>query len=211
MKTDELIDLLARGAGPAPRAVVARRLLPAALAGLLLATALALGLGGPLPAAMFATPAPWLKLGYTAALAAAAAWWLAGLARPLGRVQGPRRLLAGVVVGMAVIGALGWLATPEAGRWVALTGHSWLACPFNVLGLSLPGLGLALWALRGLAPTRPRTAGAAAGWMAGALGAFGYAFSCTESAAPFVAVWYTLGIALCGGLGALLGPRLLRW
>ena len=28
---------------------------------------------------------------------------------------------------------------------------------------------------------------------------------------PFVATWYTLGIALTAALGALLGPRLLRW
>jgi hypothetical protein len=27
----------------------------------------------------------------------------------------------------------------------------------------------------------------------------------------FVATWYTLGIAATGALGALLGPRLLRW
>jgi hypothetical protein len=27
----------------------------------------------------------------------------------------------------------------------------------------------------------------------------------------FVATWYTLGIGLAGALGALLGPRVLRW
>ena len=41
MKTESLIDLLARGAGPAPRAVAARRLLPAALLGVLLSAMLA--------------------------------------------------------------------------------------------------------------------------------------------------------------------------
>jgi len=77
--------------------------------------------------------------------------------------------------------------------------------------LSLPALAGALWALRGLAPTRPRAAGLAAGLLAGGLGAFGYALSCTELSPAFVAIWYSLGIALAGALGAALGPRILRW
>ena len=45
MKTDTLIDLLTRDAGPAPRALAARRLSPAAGAGLAAAT-----VDGPTPA-----------------------------------------------------------------------------------------------------------------------------------------------------------------
>jgi hypothetical protein len=77
--------------------------------------------------------------------------------------------------------------------------------------LSLPALAGALWVLRSLAPTRPRAAGFAAGLFAGAAGAFGYAFACVEESAAFIALWYSLGIALAGALGALLGPRVLRW
>jgi len=80
-----------------------------------------------------------------------------------------------------------------------------------VLALSLPGLAAVMWALRGLAPTQPRAAGLAAGLLAGALGAAGYALSCTELALVFVATWYSLSIVMAGALGALLGPRLLRW
>ena len=54
-------------------------------------------------------------------------------------------------------------------------------------------------------------AGAGAGLFAGALGAFVYAFYCTEVAAPFIAVWYTLGIALTSLLGGILGRWALRW
>ena len=46
---------------------------------------------------------------------------------------------------------------------------------------------------------------------AGAAGAFVYCFHCTEEAAPFIAVWYTLGIAVVTAIGALLGRSLLRW
>ncbi len=62
-----------------------------------------------------------------------------------------------------------------------------------------------------LAPTRPALAGAAAGLAAGALGAFIYAFHCDESAAAFVALWYTFGIVSVGAIGAVAGRVLLRW
>jgi hypothetical protein len=112
---------------------------------------------------------------------------------------------------MVLLGVIALLTAPAGGHVAVLLGHSWARCPFNVLLLSLPGLAGALWALRGLAPTRPRAAGLAAGLLAGALGALGYSLSCTELSPAFVAVWYSLGVALAGGLGAILGPRLLRW
>lgn len=211
MKTDALIDLLARDAGPAPRAVAARRLAPAALAGLLVSAVLAAVLIGPVPREMFATPAPWVKLGYAGSLALAAGWLAARLSRPVARLAMPARATTAVVLAMAALGLLAWWTTPLADRTQGLLGHSWTTCPWNVLALSLPALAGALWAVRGLAPTRPRAAGAAAGLLAGAVGAFGYAFACLEPAVSFVAAWYTLGIGLTALLGAALGPRVLRW
>jgi len=38
-----------------------------------------------------------------------------------------------------------------------------------------------------------------------------YAVHCTESAAAFVATWYTFGMLLPALLGLLIGPRVLRW
>ena len=211
MKTNDLIELLATGAGPAPRAVAARRLAPAAALGVLASAAGALVILGPIPAELFATPAPWMKLAYAGALAGAAAWLAARLGRPIARTSGPVRALLLVMLAMVLLGALTLLATPAGARLVTVLGHSWASCPVNVLVLSLPALAAALWALRGLAPTRPRAAGLAAGLLAGGLGAFGYALSCTELSPAFVAVWYSLGIALAGALGAALGPRVLRW
>jgi hypothetical protein len=211
MKTDALIDLLAQGAGPAPKAVVARRLLPAAALGLVVSAALSLLVVGPVPGSMYATPAPWIKLAYGAALAAAAGWWTARLAKPVPRVAGPTRAVAGVLMAMALLGALVLIGVPAGERPAALLGHSWLACPWAVALVSLPGLGAMLWGLRQLAPTRPRAAGFAAGLAAGALGATGYALACSEVSATFVAIWYTLGVLLTGLVGAWLGPRVLRW
>lgn len=211
MKTDRLIEMLARGAGPAPRAVAARRLVPVAGAGLLVSATLALALLGPIPQAMLATPAPWIKLAYATALAVSAGWLTSRLAQPVARLALPARWVIGVLTLMVAFGALSWLRVPETERTATLMGHSWRSCPWSVLVLSLPALAGALWAVRGLAPTRLRSAGFAAGLMAGAVGALGYSLACPETSAAFVAVWYTLGILSSAALGALLGPVMLRW
>ncbi len=211
MKTDTLIDLLSRQAGPAPRAIASRRLSPAALAGLFVSALAAVTLFGPIPAPMFATAVPWTKMAYAGALAVAAGWLTARLSRPAAPLQRPLRVVFAVVVVMAVMGGLSLVSEPAGGRIQALLGHSWSSCPWTVLALSLPGLAAALWAVRGLAPTRPRAAGFAAGLMAGSVGAFGYSLSCPEASSAFVAVWYSLGIVLTGALGSVLGPRVLRW
>jgi hypothetical protein len=211
MKTNDLIDLLATGAGPAPRWVEARRLLPIMALGVVASAAGALAIFGPIPSELFATPAPWIKFAYAGGLAAAAAWLAARLGRPVPRTRVPLRalLLVLMVMGLLALGAL--LVTPAGERLALVLGHSWSSCPVNVLALSLPALAGALWALHGLAPTRPRAAGLAAGLLAGALGALGYSLACTELSPAFVAVWYSLGIGLTGALGAVLGPRVLRW
>jgi len=211
MRTEQLIDLLARQAGPAPKAAVARRLAPAMGLGLLLGVAGALGVLGPIPMALYAEPGPWIKFAYAALLTAAATWWVARLARPVGRTAGPRRATLAVLAAMAALGGAVWWAAPPALRGSVLMGHSWSSCPLSIAMLSLPALAGLIWALRGLAPTRPRAAGAAAGLLAGAVGAAAYALACDELSPTFVAVWYTVGIAAVSALGALLGPRLLRW
>lgn len=211
MKTEALIELLARGAGPAPGAMAARRLSLAAAGGLAASALLAFGLIGPIPAHLYGTPVPWMKFAYAASLALAAGWLTARLARPVARLAAPRGALIGVLVVMGLCGVLALVRAAPGTRAAELMGLSWWACPWGVLALSLPALVGSLWALRGLAPTRPAAAGFAAGLFAGALGALGYSFSCPEPSPAFVALWYSAGIGLSGVAGAVLGPRLLRW
>ena len=211
MKTTELISLLATSAGPAPRAVAARRLAPAALAGLLASALLVLWVLGPVPSSMLDGAALWTKLAYGSGLLAAGAWWCSRLGRPAAPTAGPLLALAGVAAAMVGLGLLSLLAEAPQDRLPYLLGYSWAMCPFNVLLLSLPALAATLWALRGLAPTQLRRAGLAAGLMAGAAGALGYALGCGETSLSFVALWYSLGMALSAALGALLGPWVLRW
>jgi len=211
MKTDALIDMLARDAGPAPRALAARRLSPAAAVGLLVSAVIAIAWFGAIPAQMFATAVPWTKMAYAGTLALAAGWWTARLSRPAAPIAQPRRVTVLVLLAMAVVGGVSLASTPAGTRMHAVLGESWSTCPWSVLALSLPALAASLWAVRGLAPTRPRAAGFAAGLLAGSVGAFGYSLSCPEASPAFVVIWYTLGIAFTGAVGAVLGPRVLRW
>lgn len=211
METKELIRLLAADGDPATRAPAARRLGPAALLGLLASSLLALALIGPVSAQLMQSPAMAIKLAFGLAVVATGAWLSARLARPAAPTRFAGHALVTVFVAIALMGLASWWAAPAEQRMALLMGHSWRSCPFNLAALSVPALLACLWALRGLAPVRPRLAGLAAGLMAGGLGTLGYSLACTEQGTPFIAAWYSVGIVLSGGLGALLGPRALRW
>jgi hypothetical protein len=58
---------------------------------------------------------------------------------------------------------------------------------------------------------RLREAGAAAGLLAGAGAALGYALYCPVDSAGFVMVWYSAGMAVAVALGAAIGPRAACW
>jgi len=211
MNTDQLMDMLARNAGPAPHGVVVRKLAPIVLLGLLCSGALAWWLMGLLPAEELLAPATWIKLAYAAALATAAGLLTGRLARPLAHVSAPWWMVLGAMAAMLLVGAVALGLTPAEERLGAVLGQSWLQCPWTLMAFSLPSLAGILWAVRGLAPTKPRQAGWACGLLAGALGAMGYALACPEPSSAFVATWYTLGVLMTAGIGRWIGPRVLRW
>lgn len=213
MKTDDLINALAAGIGPIDPRAPARRLLAAATAGVLLAAPLLLGLLGLNRQLAQATAEPmfWVKLAFVVAVAAAA--FGAAL-----RTATPGASLRRSGIGLALPFAMLWLlaaaalaVSSPAERTALLFGDTWLACPLNIALLSAPALLLALAAMRSLAPTRLRLAGASAGLLAGGLGAIVYTLHCPELAAPFLAAWYVLGMLIPTAIGAALGGRLLRW
>ena len=104
------------------------------------------------------------------------------------------------------------LTRADAAQRVGLFfGDTWNSCPFLVAMLSAPVFVAVVWAMKGLAPTRLRLAGAAAGLLSGAVGALVYCLHCPELDAPFIGIWYLLGMLIPTAVGALLGPRLLRW
>jgi len=213
MKTDDLVAMLAAGAEPVAQRATARRYTAALAwggAGSLLLMVLALGLRADLRAAAL-LPMFWMKLAFPLALAAAALAAVSRLSRP-GASLGfaPYALAAPVLMVWAVAA---WnLAAAEPGQRAALIlGGTWASCTAYVVLVSVPSFIAVMWAMRGLAPTRFALAGATAGLLAGATGAAAYALHCDEMQAPFVAVWYVLGMLVPGMAGAIAGPRLLRW
>jgi hypothetical protein len=84
-------------------------------------------------------------------------------------------------------------------------------CLTSIPLMALPLLAAALVGLRHGAPARPAVAGALAGLLSAGLAATLYASHCTDDSPLFVATWYTIAAALVAGVGALAGPRVLRF
>lgn len=213
MKTDDLISLLAAQAAPVPAHAVGRRFAVALVVGLplcLLLMLLTLGLRADLAQAatdgMF-----WAKLAFAASLAVAALVATHRLSRPGVGLGMAGAAMAAPVLALWMAAALALWGAPPQQRLDLLAGQTWKSCPFNIAMLSVPLWVATFWCVRDLAPTRLAAAGGCAGLLAGALAALVYALHCPESAAPFLGVWYVLGIAIPGLAGVLLGPRLLRW
>ena len=104
------------------------------------------------------------------------------------------------------------LLSVPVGLWgQRMIGTNALLCLKTIPYLGLAPLAAVLWCLRQGAPEHPARAGAAAGLLAGAIGAALYATHCPDDSPLFVAVWYSLAICFLTALGAVAGSRLLRW
>ena len=213
MDTRDLIRALVIDLKATPQHAVQRRLALGLLVGGVATFAVvmfALGLRPDLGAAIWTFPF-WMKAAYTISLMTVAVSATIELGRPDAPTR-PWLRLAGlpalILAGIAVV----QVATAPEQAWERLLlGGSASVCSGWILALSTPVFVGLLWAFRRLAPTRLRAAGAAAGLSAAALAATLYGLHCPEASALFVLVWYSLGIVLAAAIGALLGPRLLRW
>lgn len=212
MRTSELIDALAADAATPPtrlgRAFAVGLALGMALAGLVFAVKL-----GPRPDfvdALGTLRFPF-KFVVTCAFGAAAALLALRIARP-GASLRAGLIALGLAAALLAVGVAAELAVTPASSWMPrLIGRNWLVCLINVPILSALPLGALLMALRRGAPASPTRAGAVAGVLAGAMGATFYAAQCPDDSPLFVAVWYTLAVALVTIAGAVAGSRALRW
>jgi hypothetical protein len=151
------------------------------------------------------------KLGLTFLLAALSAALVSRIARPGAGIRGITVLLAIVPALLAAANIAELLAVPVALWGQRLVGTNALICLKSIPFLAAAPLVAALLALRQGAPGHPALAGAAAGLLAGAIGAACYATHCPDDSPLFVTAWYTLAIAFVIGIGALAGSRFLRW
>jgi hypothetical protein len=212
MKTDDLIRALASDrepAGPAPGVALAL----AGAVGFVLAVLLFVWLVPLRPhlgEAMRSFPfvlKP-IEMGILVVVSAMAVLRLAKPGVPLARMLA----VAGAVPAIMVAAvAVELTQVPRAEWMVKLAGTHWYLCVFNMVLLSLPILAALLFGLRFGAPTRPALAGAGAGLLSGALAASLYIAHCPDDSPLFVAAWFTLAIAVATAIGAMAGPRLLRW
>lgn len=121
-------------------------------------------------------------------------WWLA---------LTPALLLAGVVLEL--------FAVPPDQWHTKMVGYNSMFCLIVIPLLSLAPLAAVLYALRQGAPAHPGMAGAVGGLLSAAIAATLYASHCQDDSPLFLAAWYTIGIVMITGIGALAGSRLLRW
>ncbi|MFM0527377.1 MULTISPECIES: DUF1109 domain-containing protein [Paraburkholderia] len=215
MRTEELVDLLSTGVHSVPPHAAHRRF----------ATSIALGTSGslllmylvfrPRPDLAIAvlTALFWMKLAFPLSIASGAMLTVNRLSRPGAKSNfSTIRILVGGPVLLVWLWGISVVAIAEPqDRSDLIYGASWRSCPLNILLLSLPTFIAVFLAVRSLAPTRLRVAGAFSGLLATSLATVVYCLHCPEMSPAFWSMWYVLGMALGAVVGALVGPTLLRW
>jgi len=213
MKTEEFVSLLSTGAEAVDLRLTSRRWLLALTGGASIAFLLTAGLLKLNPALWNETYKPmfWVRESYCAVLGVLGFITVVRLARPGLRLGvAPMGILVAVIA-MWVLTVMTLAAASPQDRAPLILGHTAVVCPFLIALVAAPLFAALLVVMRSLAPTRLRWAGAASGFAAGSIGALVYTLHCPELAAPFLGIWYLLGMLIPTAIGAWLGPRLLRW
>jgi hypothetical protein len=213
MKTEDLVSLLSTGAEAVDLRLPSKRWLLALAGGALIAFLLTAGLLKLNPGLWHETSKPmfWVRETYCAVLGVLGLVAVVRLARPGVRLGLAPMGIPVAVIAMWVFAVLTLVAASPQNRARLILGHTAGVCPFLIALVAAPLLVALLWVMRSLAPTRLRWAGAASGFAAGSIGALIYTLHCPELAAPFLGIWYLLGMLIPTAIGAWLGPRLLRW
>jgi hypothetical protein len=212
MKTNDLIRAMTSDLAP-PGPSIEARFAVAFLPGLLLALVLfAVTLGPRGDLALVASDMRFLfKFVVTLLLALCSALLVWRLVRP----GAPARLQITVLALVPLIlaaGVLMELFLLPIGTWCPkLIGSNGLVCLVSIPLFALPMLIAEIFALRQGAPTRPTLTGVVAGLFAGGVAAAIYAAHCPDDSPLFVALWYSLGIAIVALVGGLVGRLALRW
>ncbi|MCI0467135.1 MAG: NrsF family protein [Beijerinckiaceae bacterium] len=161
--------------------------------------------------ALLGEPRLTFKLFLTVMLALLTAPLAVSLVKPGTKLRSRALLLAAAPALLLAAVALELFAVPRDLWGERLKGSNAIICLIAIPLLAAAPLAAALIALRRGAPGNPMAAGAAAGLLAGAIGAACYATHCADDSPLFVAVWYTLAAGIVALAGALAGRKLLRW
>lgn len=213
MKTDELINMLGTNLEPVKGGQLRNTLVIALAVGAVAAFCLMLAIFGvpadALGGEYFALKV--LALAFTLGLVAAGASFLIRSARPGEPGHKPLALIGLLFFAILAAGGVALVLTHPAAWGGMVFGPQWAACLICIPLFAVAPFAALIWALRKGAPTNLMRTGAIAGLVAGALGAAVFAFHHPGGSIPFIALWYGGPIVLCALVGAVLGPRLLRW
>jgi hypothetical protein len=212
MDTDQLIRTLAADNARRPQSV-GLVLALALLAAAPLSIVMFFMILGVRPDVMTAMHNPFFDLKFVVTLALAISAMIVSLhlSRPEAFLRGWGWLLL-IPVGILVAGIGSEMMLPQRlPMMTRLVGHNWLVCMTSIPLLSIPLLAGSLIGLRHGAPSRPAAAGAIAGMMSAGLGATLYASHCGDDSPLFVITWYGIATAAVAAVGALAGPRVLRY
>lgn len=210
MKTEQLIDVLARGVEPEGRKQWLR--LALTLVGGLAIAALVVIIVFGMRADMGQARMPVMMKAMFSGAAAAAILPLAMRLSQPGAPLGWRIGAVVVFIGLAALAAfIALMGEAPEGRMDAWMGGGFPWCLVIVPVLAAPTAAGLIWLMRGLAPTRLTLSGAAIGALSGGIGAMAYSMYCPVDSVAFVTTWYVAAIALCAAIGAVLGAKLLRW
>jgi hypothetical protein len=213
MKTDDLINMLSTNVEPV-KGADPRNLLVIALAiGAVAALCLMLAVFG-VPANALGEQNFSIKVlafAVTLGLVAVGTAFLIRSARPGEPGRRPLILLGLLFFAMLSTGIVTLVLADPAAWGGMIFGPQWAACLICIPLFAIAPFVSLVWALRREAPTHLARTGAVVGMVAGALGATIFALHHPGGSIPFLVLWYGGPIVLCSLVGAILGPRLLRW
>ncbi len=211
MKTDDLIDLLAKDSPPPWRF---RSVLTVAVAGGIVIAAIsffaAIGFRTDIDSALKSVRFLF-KFVVTITLVATAISLVLVLGRPGGSFTQRGLVLVAAPLLLACAALIELLVLPESQWMPHLIGHNARFCLTLIPLLSIGPLACLLAALREGAPSNPGLAGAMAGLAASGIAATFYAANCTDDSPLFVMTWYPIAILAVTAAGFLLGRKLLKW
>ncbi len=213
MKTDDLIDMLARQDVAVDRQRLMLRWLAALGVGFLISMLVFVYMFriNPDLRMLLENIWFWVRFAFIASVVILGGWFFSKLGKP---GTAPRVSFWWVGVPFVVIGVVGAvmliLAAP-ADRRAMLLGISWSVCSRNIAMLSAPIFFASVWVARQFAPVRLRLTGAMLGLFSGGAAALMYSMYCPEVEPMFLAIWYSLGMLIPAAVGALLGRKLLAW
>lgn len=215
MNTENLIKQLSRNARPQPTLSPAAAVMIAAIAALVVALALSIVWLRPRADLIIAEIGQnhvfLLKIAFALAVVFSALPIVRDLSIP-GRRLGFWTLLTILPFTAIAILAVHELSHLSVHQWSHHVGlASTLECLWQIPALAIPALVILMIVVRRLAPTDLVRTGAYIGLTAGGIGTLGYAFHCHDDSLAFIAIFYTLSILEMMLLGALIGPRALKW